>query len=426
MSAQLEDVDVSPPSPTAGAPDLDREHLHELHRIEAMRLIDGEAAFVLGYPGVHAALTLKHSRSSGSRTTAGVGVFWPRSALQRTLKCLSGKSRQIPCAIQPGNLPIDGLKIAMDYDFRTAHDTFILPKPNVTLDLIMSDGATLCVRRHGNADGPRLVLSHGNGFAIDGYYPFWRLFLRDFEVILYDERNHGRNPPHHASGHTQAQMAQDMETVLRAVAQNFGERRTAGAFHSLSGIVSLQHFLRYGTRFDALVLFDPPLAPPEGHSLHQRARNDELALNAWARRRRSRFGHPSELAEHFKHAQSFRRWLPGAAELMARSITKPSPEGGCELVCPPAFEADVYLQNADAPTWQALPRIAGDILVVSCDYNAADADTPCKVCQAIAGEFGVKVVAVPDTGHLLQIERPLECANAMRDYLRARGFAIAT
>jgi len=313
----------------------------------------------------------------------------------------------------------------MDYDFRTENDTLIVPKPNATLDLAMSDGATLRVRRHGNADGPRLVLSHGNGFAIDGYYPFWRLFLREFDVILYDQRNHGRNPPHQASGHTQAQMAEDMETVLRAVAQRFDERRTAGVFHSLSSMVSLVHFMRYGMRFDALVLFDPPLAPPEGHPLHALARNDELALHAWALRRRSRFGHPSELAEHFKRAQSLRRWLPGAAELMARSVTKPSPEGGCELVCPPAFEADIYLQNSNAPSWQALPRIAPDILVVSSDYNRPDADAPGKVCAAVAGEFGIKVVPIPDTGHLLQIERPLEAAQAVRDYLRIRGFDIA-
>ena len=257
-----------------------------------------------------------------------------------------------------------------------------------------------------------------SGFAIDGYYPFWRLFLREFDVILYDERSHGRNPPHLASGHTQAQMAQDMETVLCEVAQRFGERRTAGVFHSLSSVVSLQHFLRYGMRFDALVLIDPPLAPPEGHPLHQRARNDELALHAWARRRQSRFGHPSELAEHFKRAQSLRRWLPGAAELMARSVTKPSPEGGCELVCPPAFEADTYLQNSNAPSWQALPGIAQDILVVSSDYNRPDADAPGQVCAAVASEFGIMLEDIA------QSRRPL-CIGCLDWSMRREHLGLA-
>ena len=38
----------------------------------------------------------------------------------------------------------------------------------------MDDGAPIRVVRHGNPSGPRVVLSHGNGFASDSYFPFWR------------------------------------------------------------------------------------------------------------------------------------------------------------------------------------------------------------------------------------------------------------
>ena len=81
---------------------------------------------------------------------------------------------------------------------------FSVPQPIAVLDLTMSDGATVHVRRHGNAGGPRLVLSHGNGFAIDAYFPFWCHFLHDCEVVVFDQRNHGWNPRHDASGHTAA------------------------------------------------------------------------------------------------------------------------------------------------------------------------------------------------------------------------------
>ena len=166
---------------------------------------------------------------------------------------------------------------------------FCVPQPMAVLDLTLSDGATLRVRRHGNPGGPRLILSHGNGFAIDAYFPFWCHFLHDCEVIVFDQRNHGWNARHDARGHTEWQMAQDMETILRAVADEFGERRAVGAFHSLSTIVSLLHSMQYGFSWDTLILFDPPLAPPPGHPQHSLARNFELALHDWARQRRSRF-----------------------------------------------------------------------------------------------------------------------------------------
>ena len=300
---------------------------------------------------------------------------------------------------------------------------FRIPKPVATLDLTMSDAAKIRVRRHGNSAGPRVILSHGNGFASDAYFPFWQYLLRDCDVIVYDQRNHGWNP-RHPSGHTQQQMADDMETILRAVTAEFGERITAGAFHSLSTTVSLLHAQKYGMRWNALILFDPPLAPPPGHRLHSLARNFELALHDWALQRQRFFQSAEELASYFQGTRRMRRWMPGAAELMARSITRPSSEGGVELVCPPELEADIYVQNSNAPAWSVLPSVADEIFIVSSDYNAADVDPPGLVSKAVHVDFGIDVVAVPDSGHLLQIERPKEAEKIARDHLRSRGFDI--
>lgn len=299
---------------------------------------------------------------------------------------------------------------------------FHVPQPHAVLDLTMPDGAAIRVRRHGNTNAPRIVLAHGNGFASDAYFPFWRLLVPDFELIVYDQRNHGWNPRHELRTHTQLQMAEDMEVVLRAVEQAYGKRRTVGAFHSLSTIVSLLHFIKYGMRWDALVLFDPPLAPPPGHRLHEAARNFEHALHYWALQRRNTFADPAELASYFKGTRRLRRWVPGAAELMARAITRPQGKGGYELACPPPFEADIYMQNANSPAWSALSVIGKEILVISSDYRAADVDPPGLVSQALAEDFGIAVVPIPETGHLLQIERPAEAETVLRGHLRSRGF----
>lgn len=39
----------------------------------------------------------------------------------------------------------------------------------------------------------RLVMSHGNGLARDLWYPFWSLLSDEFDLIIYDLRNHGWN-----------------------------------------------------------------------------------------------------------------------------------------------------------------------------------------------------------------------------------------
>src|SRR5215210_3421055 len=210
---------------------------------------------------------------------------------------------------------------------------FLIPQPNTVLELHMPDGATIRVRRHGNRQGPRLVLSHGNGFAIDAYYPFWRLLSADYDLILFDQRNHGHNPLHRFSHHTQWRMAMDMEIVLRAVASAFGERPTAGIFHSLSTTVSLLHSERYAWPWNALIPIDPPLAPAPDHPLRPLTSHNEIGLSHWARQRQNHFDSHEELAEHFRRARRMRRWVAGAADLMARSITRAA-EAGWELVCP--------------------------------------------------------------------------------------------
>jgi pimeloyl-ACP methyl ester carboxylesterase len=299
-----------------------------------------------------------------------------------------------------------------------------VPDPLTVLDLGMSDDAVVRVRRHGNAAGPRLILSHGNGFAIDAYFPFWRRLLEDCEVFVFDQRNHGWNPRHDADRHTQPQMADDMEIILRAIEARFGKRQTAGAFHSLSTTVSLLHAMKYGFQWDALILVDPPLAPPPGHALHTAARDFELTLSQWARQRRRSFANVGELASYFKGTRRMRRWVPGAAELMARSITRPAGNGSIELVCPPEFEADIYVQNSNSPAWSALPALATEVFILSSDYDAPDADPPGLVSKSLSSEFGIAVVSVRQSGHLLQIEQPEEAARIVREHLRARGFDI--
>jgi pimeloyl-ACP methyl ester carboxylesterase len=303
--------------------------------------------------------------------------------------------------------------------------SFHLPPPSAVLDLTMSDGAIIHVRRHGSRDGPRLLLSHGNGFAIDAYYPFWRHFLHDCEVIVFDQRNHGWNPRHHQRAHTERQMADDMQLIIKAIVDVFGERRTVGAFHSLSTTVSLLHAMAYEFPWHTLLLFDPPLAPPRGHPLHALACNFELGLSNWARQRPRAFSRVDDLALYFKSSRRLRRWVPGAAELMARATTRSAKAGGVELVCPPEFEAQIYVENAQAPVWPVLAKIAASLLVVSSDYDAPDADPPGLVSKALQSELGIEVVKIADSGHLLQIEQPGHVQKLVRARLRARGFAIA-
>ena len=106
------------------------------------------------------------------------------------------------------------------------------------VEVRMDDGAPITLRRHGNPQGTRLVLSHANGLSADAYYPFWSLLAERFDLILYDFRNHGWNPVGNSVGdlgaHDIATFVRDNERVVQAIDRRFGDTPKIGVFHSLS------------------------------------------------------------------------------------------------------------------------------------------------------------------------------------------------
>lgn len=299
-----------------------------------------------------------------------------------------------------------------------------LPIPLETTDLTMQDGAIIRLRRHGNSTGPRLVLSHGNGFATDAYYPFWGLLADEYELILYDQRNHGHNPRHcDISHHDVSYFVSDMDEVLDGAEEAYGKKPTAGLFHSISAVTAIWHALTKGFRWDALVLFDPPLVPSPGHRLNAIAKDFELMLSDWSKSRPDRFRSPETLAEQFTRSKSLSRWVPGSHYLMARSILRKETETGeWRLCCPPEAESQVYKTNSELHLCPQFGDIPGQLKVIASDPNDPNVRSPGLVNQALYEEFGRPYEAVLGTTHMVQIEQPKACANIVSSFLSEIGF----
>jgi pimeloyl-ACP methyl ester carboxylesterase len=285
----------------------------------------------------------------------------------------------------------------------------------------MGDEAIIVVRRYARPDAPRLFVSNGNGFAIDGYYPFWGPLRERFEIVAFDMRNHGRNPlaASGRDGHTYAQMALDLERVVRMAAARFGPRPSVGVFHSMSARSAMKHALEIGFPWRALVLFDPPNVPPPGHRCYAAMDAFERRLADWALRRPARFAQPADLARQYADTRAHRTWVAGAHELMARAVLRP-PSGaddGWTLACPPELEASIYLQAMTLNLWPAAAAYGGPVKLIAADPDAPGAPAPAFANRALAEEGGYVYEAVPGTGHLLQIQEPEACRRAMLRFL---------
>ena len=297
-----------------------------------------------------------------------------------------------------------------------------VPAPRERFALTMGDGAVVHVRRHGRPDGARLYVSHGNGFAVDGYWPFWGPLAERFDLIVFDMRSHGWNPRAASGrdGHTYAQMALDLERVVREVTARYGPRPSAGVFHSMSARAAMKHALEVGFPWDALILFDPPNVPPPGHAVYDTMDVFERRLADWAVARPERFADPGELARQYADTRAHRTWVDGAHDLMARAVLRHD-DGGWVLACPPELEASIYLQAMTLNLWPPASAYGGPVKLIGADPDAPGAPGPALANRALAEEGAYGYEAIPGTGHLLQIQQPEACRRTLLEFLAAAG-----
>ena len=287
-----------------------------------------------------------------------------------------------------------------------------VPKPLSVIEVPFSHGASIAVRRHGNVDGPRLLLSHGNGLAIDLYYPFWSLLAARFDLIVYDLRNHGWNSLGELRSHNVQVFAEDHKRVVAAVDQQFGMKPKIGVYHSISALTAFISALN-GVDFSALILFDLPSCGMDITLERLDAECDERCKSI--RRRAAKFKSREEFAELLSFAPNLSRVVPGVRDLMARTTLRPSADGsGFVPRCPPEYEA----QAVDyVGAWFALV----DFESPPCPTKLIGADPALPSVHLptlnLSEMQNVEYDFVPEATHLLQLEQPETCAERVLEFL---------
>jgi pimeloyl-ACP methyl ester carboxylesterase len=213
-----------------------------------------------------------------------------------------------------------------------------------------------------------------------------------------------------------------MGEVRAGIDATLGVKPTVGVFHSISAVTAICDTLDNGVRWDALVLFDPPLVPTPGDEYHQIANQFDIEMSNWAATRADRFADSTELSAAFKNSYRLRRWVDGAHDLMARSILRRDETAGeWVLCCPRDGESRIYKTTDGLDLCSRLGGLGGRVMFVCPDPDQDDAQAPSKVIREMHARFGCRYEMVPNTSHLLQVENPTACARIARDFLAECG-----
>lgn len=243
-------------------------------------------------------------------------------------------------------------------------------------------------------DGPPIVCLHGLGGTSNTWTPLMRA-MRDHKVVRIDLPGSGRS----TAGVDELNINRMAEAVI-AVCRRLD---IAGAFfvgHSMGTIVCQHVAVRQPSLVKAMALFGPLACPPEAARPHILARAQKARMGGAVAMQ--------EIADAIVQgatSTSTREALLAAVALVRESLMRQDPQGYGR-----SCEALASAQSA------ALEDIAMPVLLVTGDEDGV---APPNSVRDMARRLpNARVEIFNRCGHWTTFERPAECADQLKAFLR--------
>lgn len=266
-------------------------------------------------------------------------------------------------------------------------------------------------------DGPPLHFLHANGYPPECYRPLLDLFQANYHVhgMLLRPLWDGANPNDLDDWHP---LSEDLIQFL----DSRGGQPVIGVGHSVGGVTTLRAALRRPDLFRSLVLLDPVLFVPSflfawsvirllglGEKVHP--------LINGANKRRRTFDNLENVFRGYRSKKIFRFMSGDYLRQYIKGMTKPSREGGYELVYSPEWEARIYLTGSrDFDLWHGLPELKVPTLII----RGAETDTFQERNARLVQKKNpaIRIVTLERATHIVPLELPREVCEITQSFLK--------
>ena len=271
--------------------------------------------------------------------------------------------------------------------------------------------------------GAPLHFLHANGYPPDCYKPLFELLKTEYHVFgmplrpLWDE----------AKIDDIKDWQPFSDDFLRFLDKGRGDPAPTndpviGVGHSIGAIVTLRAALRDPGKFRALVLIDPVLFVPRFLFSWQIIRSLGLGdtfhpLIVGAQKRRRTFDDLETVFRGYRNRNIFRYMSDENLRIYIEGITRKTSDG-YELIYSPEWEAHIYRTGLrDFDLWRDLPKFEVPTLFI----RGAETDTFLEAAAKLVKQKQpkVRVEALPQSTHLLPLERPQEVFEIIKSFLKS-------
>lgn len=265
---------------------------------------------------------------------------------------------------------------------------------------LLINGVRLHYYRTGHGDKPPLVLVHG--FSDNGlcWTPVARDLEAEYDLIMPDMRGHG------LSERVQPGDTVDMAADVAGLIRTLGLARPIVVGHSMGAMITYQIGVRFPELASALVLEDPPWwLSPQAQSLPP-SRPAENPIAQWAKSLANR-----TLEELLVQ---YRKEHPNWPEELLRPMCESKKQLDQTIV-------DILtdrMHSQEVHWLTTIQQIAHPMLLFAANPQLGGIVTPEVVAKVRELNPKVRIVSIPDAGHLIRFDQYTAFMDALRPFLK--------
>ena len=259
--------------------------------------------------------------------------------------------------------------------------------------------------------GQVLHFAHANAYPPGCYRQFIAGLTPHYRVLAIEQR------PLWPHSRPEALTSWELlaDDLIRFFEQE-GLENVIGVGHSLGAVATMYAAVKRPSLFRQLILIEPVFLLPD--LLEMAAANPDAAyklpLVRVAQRRRNRWPSRQDAFDRFRSKSVFSRFSDDALWNYVNNAIHKSTDGEFVLSYPREWEARVYA-HPPLHVWDHIPQIQSPTLAI----RAAESDTIMPAAWQLWQELqpGATFVEIPDTGHMLTMERPSLIAQTIINHL---------
>jgi len=259
--------------------------------------------------------------------------------------------------------------------------------------------------------GPLLHFAHPNAYPPACFRSFLEPLTEHYHVVAVHHRPLW--PDHDPQEFKNWQViADDLGRFL----DQQGYEQSIGVGHSLGAVATMKAAYQHPHLFSKLVLIEPVFFEPQ--LLKLLAANpavlEDSPMAQGARKRRDTWPDRQTAFDHYRAKSVFKRWLDEALWDYVNEGFVQTESGELTLAFPRKWEAKIYA-SLPLHVWEEIPQVPQPTLAIRAAESDALTEEAWRHWQALQPQ--ASFVEIPGAGHMVPMERPMEVAEVVKEFL---------